>query len=183
MEDNRIVALYWERSETAIAETEKKYGAYCHKVAYNILESHEDAKECVNDAYLRAWNAIPPQKPTRFAAFLGKITRNLALDRLAASLAKKRAKTLPLLEEIAEALPDGTRESLTDELAMKEAINKFLRRLSTKERQVFLRRYFLFDPIKKIAGDFSLTETALGVMLHRMRKELKTFLENEGIWL
>ena len=91
MDDERIVELYFERSEAAIEQTHKKYGNYCHKIAYNVLFSHPDAEECVNDTYLRAWSAIPPQRPSRLAAFLGKITRNLALDRYFAAKAKKRA--------------------------------------------------------------------------------------------
>ena len=120
MDDQKIVDLYWERSESAIKETQKKYGRYCHSIAYAILHSNEDAEECVNDTYLRAWGAIPPAKPSRLATFLGKITRNLALDRYDSARAQKRhAATELVLEELSECIPDADSTlDLTDKIAV-----------------------------------------------------------------
>ena len=183
MEDGKIVELYWERNETAIAETEKKYGKYCHSIAYNVIRSDEDAEECVNDTYVRAWNSMPPQRPERLSCFLGKITRNLALDRYFFDHAKKRTRSTDLiLDEIEECIPDpDTATSLVDEIARKDAINGFLGSLPQKNRMVFLRRYWYLSPIKEIAADYDMTEANVKVVLHRTRQAFKTYLEKEGI--
>ena len=182
MEDEKIISLYWERSEDALQESEAKYGAYCHTIAYNILKSHSDADECVNDAFYKAWNLIPPVQPRRLSSFLGKLVRNTALDRLAASLAlKRRGETLVLLEELAETLPSGISETLTDEIALKDAINRFLRSLPPEKRNPFLQRYWYFRRVKDIAREFGMSENTLAVQLKRLRAEMKLFLEQEGI--
>lgn len=185
MEDGKIVELYWARNEAAIAETQKRYGRYCHSIAYNVLHSDEDAEECVNDTYVRAWNAMPPQRPSRLAAFLGRITRNLALDRYLFERTKKRARSTDfILDEIEECIPDpDTARSLTDEIALRDAINAFLASLPQKNRMVFLRRYWYLSPIKEIAADYDMTESNVKVMLHRTRQSFKAYLEKEGIEL
>ena len=183
MEDGKIVELYWERNETAIAETEKKYGKYCHSIAYNVIRSDEDAEECVNDTYVRAWNSMPPQRPERLSCFLGKITRNLTLDRYFFDHAKKRTRSTDLiLDEIEECIPDpDTATPLAEEITLKDAINGFLASLPKKNRMVFLRRYWYLSPIKEIAADYDMTEANVKVVLHRTRQAFKTYLEKEGI--
>ena len=186
MEDKRIVELYWERSETAIAETDKKYGTYCHYIAYNILHSEEDSQECVNDTWLSAWNAMPPHQPQKLSSFLGKITRNLALNRREQASAQKRGRgQLPYaLDELTECLPDMSAETdPTDEILLREALNRFLRSLPQEAMVVFLQRYWYFSSIKEIAKGRRMSENRVKVMLHRTRKKCKQFLEREGIIL
>ena len=137
MEDNKIIELYFARSEEAIKQTELKYGNYCFLIARNILSSREDAEECVNDTYLNAWNSIPPNRPDPLKTFLGRITRNLAINRYIRIRAKKRSGETDLLfEEVCEFLPDN-RVSLCDEFALKQAIN--FSRLAPKENEDHFR--------------------------------------------
>ena len=185
MEDEKIVNLYLERSETAISETQKKYGRYCFTVAYNVLYSKEDAEECVNDTFEKAWNSIPPQKPRIFSAFLGAITRNLALDRYEQSHAKKRySPAETALEELGECIPaaeDGA--DISDTLALKDAINGFLASLNEQPRVIFMHRYWYLCSIKDIAKSLGLTESNVKVSLMRTRLMFKTYLEQQGIIL
>ena len=183
MEDKKIVDLYWERSEAAILETQTKYGRYCHHIAYNILFSEEDAAECVNDTYIKAWRAMPPHRPERLSAFLGKITRNTALDYCIHNNAKKRSGyTTLILDEMEECIPDPkSKTDLSDELALKDAINGFLQSLPQQTRIIFLRRYWYLSPIREIARDYDLTESNVKVTLHRTRNKFKHYLEKEGI--
>lgn len=186
MDDQKIVNLYWERSADAISETQKKYGKYCHTIAYNILNSREDAEECVNDTYIRTWKAIPPHKPERLSTFLGKITRNLALDRYAYDTAKKRAGSVQLaLNELGECIPAPAtgRNAISDEIALKTAINGFLESLPSQTRKIFVRRYWYVSSIKEIARDFGFTESKVKVTLLRTRNDFKAYLEKEGIVL
>lgn len=179
MDDQRIIDLYFARSEDAIRETEAKYGRYCHSVAYNVLHSHEDAEECVNDTYIRAWDSIPPKKPSRLSTFLAKITRNLALDRCDYYNAEKRPKdTISLIEEIGECTSSG--DDILDEIALRDAINAFLARLKKKPRMVFMQRYWYFRSITDIAHDFGISESSVKVILHRTRNDLKEHLEKYG---
>lgn len=183
MEDQKIVDLYWERSEAAILETQKKYGRYCHYIAYQILYSDLDAEECVNDTYIKAWNAMPPHKPQLLSAFLGKITRNTALDRYEYAKAKKRAgEVVSILDEMDQCIPDQkSGGSLADELALKEAINGFLRSLPTQTRKIFVRRYWYMSPVKEVARDLDMTVSNVKVTLLRTRNRFKEYLEQEGI--
>lgn len=185
MDDKRIVELYFERSEKAIEETQIKYGRYCYSIAYNILFSNEDSEECVNDTYLRAWNSMPPQKPSKLSSFLGRITRNLALDRYDFNHAQKRSQNLEIaLEEIGEAVPEsGNLDSLLGEIALRDAVNSFLASLPKRTRQIFMRRYWYLSEIKDIASDFSMSETSVRVSLSRTRVKFKAHLEKEGITL
>lgn len=183
MTDGEIVALYWERDEAAIAETAAKYGAYCRAVAGNILPDAADAEECVSDAYLRAWNAIPPQRPEKLRPFLAKITRNLAFDRYKALSAEKRGGgELPLvLDELAECVPGG--EGAEDAALAKElgaAVIRFLRALPPREADLFTRRYFFAEPVKSAAKRWGMTPNHAAVTLLRVRNKLKAYLEQEG---
>ena len=183
VDDKKIVELYFARSESAIRESQKKYGKYCFSIAYRILFSKEDSEECVNDTYQKAWSAIPPHRPLRLSTFLGKITRNLALDRYAYCKAEKRCDNTALVyEEISECIPhpvDG--RSMADEIALKNALSGFLGMLNKSERMIFMRRYWYLSSVKEIASDFSMTESNVKVILHRTRKKLKDHLEKEGI--
>ncbi len=191
MEDKQIVDLYWERDERAISESDAKYGAFCARIAMNILDNAQDAEECVNDTYLRAWNAIPPSRPTKLGAFLGKITRNLSLDRYKAKKTAKRGDSLFLvsLDELSECVPDGSTgfgSGFDDEVEahrIGECINRFLRKQSGEVRDVFICRYFYSDSVGEIARRFGLSESKVKSMLHRARGKLKKSLESEGIRL
>ena len=184
MDDKRIVALFFDRNEQALTETRQKYSRYLHRVAHNILQNEQEAEECVNDTYLRAWNAIPPHRPSRLSVFLGKITRRLALDRYAALTADKRGggAQVAILEEWRDALPD-TDGDPTDDVAVRDALSRFLRLLPAEKRRTFIRRYWYGDTIATIAADSHATESAVKMTLSRVRGELKTFLEKEGVTL
>ena len=182
MEDVRIVELFWERSETAIEETQRKYGRYCYHIAYNILFSNEDSEECVNDTYLRAWNAMPPHRPERLSAFLGKIVRNLALDRYDKRTAEKRSAGVELaLDELEECIADTDEVWNEDEQRLRTAINGFLAALPRRDRMIFIRRYWYVSPISQIATEFGAEEGNIKVILHRVRKKFREHLIKEGI--
>lgn len=184
MEDHDIVTLYWERSETAIQETDQKYGKYCYAIAYNILYSHEDAEECVNDTYVKAWDTMPPERPVRLSAYLGTITRNIALNRYAHDHAGKRNTHLTeVYDEAAAAVPDTDMEDLADELALREVINTFVAALPRETRVIFVRRYWYFSTVKDIAKDYGLPEGTVKSILSRTRKRFREHLEKEGIYL
>ena len=181
MEDKTIVELYWSRSEDAIRETERKYGSYCRRIAMNILSNEQDAEECVNDTYLRAWKAMPPHRPERLSTFLGKITRNLARNRYARDRAEKRAPIAEAVyEEMAELIPDES-EAPSDESELAAAINGFLSTLTPKHRIIFVQRYWYLCSIKEIAENRSLTESDVKVSLMRTRRKFKEYLTKEGI--
>lgn len=182
MDDKQIVALYWERSEKAISETSKKYGKYCSCIAYNILHSREDCEECVNDTYMRAWGAMPPQRPERLAAFLGKITRNLSLNQYEKHIAKKRGagQTALVLEELTECIPASDHvEQAVDNMLLAETINGFLDTLPAETRKFFVRRYWYLSPVREIASDYKVSESKVKMSLLRTRNELKRVLEKE----
>ena len=183
MEDSRIIELFWERAEDAISETDRKYGKYCYAIAYNILHSDPDSEECVNDTYLRAWETMPPQKPNALSAYLGRITRNLALNRLSYKAREKRAEGyVAVLDEVSEMLPDAnTMPEGADDVALREAINSFLRSLDANTRIVFVRRYWYDSAISEIAADYSIPVGTVKSTLSRTRKRFRDHLEKEGI--
>ena len=183
MDDRAIIELYNQRNEDAIFETQKKYGRYCHYIAYNILFSDEDSEECVNDSYLKVWNSIPPHCPERFSAYIGKITRNTALDRYELLRVQKRTceRTELALEELAEALPAYDGEDMSETLLLKDAINSFLASLPKRTRIIFMRRYWYLSSISEIARDLELSESNVKVILMRTRDKFKTHLDTKGI--
>ena len=186
MEDSLIVALYRQRDETAIPETEIKYGRFCFSVAERILRNSEDAAECVNDTYLAAWNAIPPHRPEKLSAFLGKITRRLALKKLRDRSADKRGGgSVDLsLDELEECLPSGrTVDESVDLAVLTEILNDFLAALPVEERRVFLRRYWSFDSVGEIAARFGFGESKVKMTLKRTRDKLRARLQKEDIWI
>lgn len=183
MDDSKIVQLYFDRSETAIAETDRKYGPYCHTIAYNILANNEDAQECVSDTYLTAWNAMPPRRPSILSTFLGKITRRLSIDRWRTRTAYKRGGgEIPLaLDELSECVSGGeTPEQTLLRRQMALRFNQFLQSLPEVERCVFLSRYWYLDSVANIAEHFGFTESKVKSMLHRTRGKLRTCLQKEG---
>lgn len=184
MDDNRIVELYWERSESAIKETASKYSNYCYAIAYNILANREDSEECVNDTYLSAWNSMPPHRPIVLSTFLGKITRRISIDKLRMKNAEKRggSNLTIALEELEECL--SVRDDLQKELdaqILAEALNLFLEELSELERRVFLCRYWYVDSIETIAEQFVFSQSKVKSMLHRTREKLRKYLEKEEL--
>ncbi len=184
MDDSRIVELYQERSESAIAETQVKYGRYCFYIAYNILADEWEAEECVNDTYSAAWNSIPPHKPSRLSTFLGKITRNLAINRYHKSKAKKRYNGTDLiLDELAEVIGDtaSSESAITDSLILRDAINSFLARQRADHRIVFVRRYWYMSSIDEISRDTGLTQSYVKLILHRLRCKLRDYLIERGV--
>lgn len=186
MDDKQIVDLYWARSENAISETEKKYGRYCRYIAGNILHNHEDSEECVNDTYLKAWEAMPPHRPERLSTFLGKLVRNLSLDRYKRLTAEKRGYgQIPIvLDELRECFSMSVNEANTiDNLLLADIFNRFLAGLSADKRKIFVRRYWYLSSIKEIAEDYKMSESKVKVSLLRLRNSLKKILEQEGISL
>lgn len=186
MEDKQIIELYWNRLEKAIEETSQKYGRFCHYIANNILKNREDSDECVNDTYLRAWNAIPPERPESLRAFLAKITRNLALNKWEKNHAQKREKdTVSLaLEELSECVPStDSVESVAEQMLLTDTLNMFLASLESQPRKIFMARYFYFASIKEIASEYNIGESKVKMTLLRTRDKLKQLLEKEGIIL
>ena len=177
------MALYFARDEDAIVQTDKKYGKYCHYIAKNILANDEDAEECVNDTYLAAWESMPPQRPQVLRTFLGKITRNLSIDRYREAHAEKRKAPVTLaIDELDECIPDPASEaSVVDEIALTDALNAFLATLSDTARIAFVKRYFYCASVRDVARDLDLTETHVKVLLHRTRKKCKAFLLEKGV--
>ena len=185
MEDSKIVELYWQKNENAIKETNSKYGAYCFSIANNILHNKEDSEECVNDTWLNAWNAMPPQKPTKLQMFLAKITRNLSFNRFNARSAEKRGggEIVLVLDELAECL--ASESDVISEYEAKElgqCIRRFVRSLPERDGNVFVRRYFFTEPVAQIAKRYGLTENNVMVILSRTRTKLKNNLIKEGFW-
>lgn len=186
MEDRQIIDLFWERSERAIDETAKKYGKYCYSIAYNILHSREDSEECVNDTYWKAWGIMPPKRPERLGVFLGKITRNLSINRYNYANAKKRGEGQYsiALEELQECIPTTSNvEQAMEEKVLVELFNRFLEGLSVEKRKIFMRRYWYFSHVKEIAAEYGMSESKVKTTLMRTRNELKLFLEKEGVVL
>ncbi len=186
MDDNQIVDLYWVRSESAITESSKKYSRYCRSIAMNILANTEDAEECVNDTFLKAWNSMPQNRPALLSSYLGRITRNLALNIYKKRKAEKRGggEMELILNELEDCL--SSKSSVEDELEMDQIgklISRFLRKLPEESRTVFVRRYWYSDSIASIAAQYGMSESKVKSILFRCRNKLKLFLESEGVAL
>lgn len=183
MTDSEIIELYIQRDERAIAETQNLYGSYCEKIAFNILGNYQDAQECVNDTYLKAWDSIPPQRPRALAAFLAKITRNNALSMYRRSHADKRGSgTVPLiLDELGDVIADSTDVSRNiEEREIIAAINRFLGELPEKNRRIFVLRFVCCESVRGIAQQIGFSENNVSVTLNRTKKQLKQYLKKEG---
>lgn len=186
MEDSKIIELYWLRDESAIHATSQKYGAYLFKIAYNILADSQDSEESVNDTYLKAWNSMPPHRPDLLAAFLGKITRELSIDRLRYRTRKKRLDSgyMLALSELKECVSGtDTTEQQTSMLLLAESISSYLRSLSPEARSLFVGRYFYLDSVQETAAYCGMSISKSKSLLHRTRKGLKVHLEKEGFHL
>ena len=186
MEDSKIIALYNQRDESAIAETNAKYGAYCLTIAENILHSRSVSEECVNDTWLRAWNAIPPEKPHSLRAFLGRITRNLAFDRFRSRKSEQRGgdDVTLALEELSDCI--ASRDSVEEQAelrALGQSIDRFLSGLSARDRNIFLCRYYYTYSTAEIAARFGMRENYLRNLLSRLRERLRKHLEKEDFAL
>jgi RNA polymerase sigma-70 factor (ECF subfamily) len=185
MEDNKIIELFWNRDETAIEQTAAVYSRYCRRIARNILGVEEDVEECLNDTWLGAWNSIPPARPECLSAYLGRITRNLAISRYRAGHALKRtgdrlSESLDELGDFASPSVDNVEETV-DRKALEAAINKYLDTVTQKQRRLFVRRYFYMDSVSDIAKMYGLGQSDVKVTLLRMRRSLKKVLEEEGL--
>lgn len=185
MKDEAIIELYFARAEEAIRQTELSYGQYCRSLAYGILRNHEDAEETVNDAYLKTWASIPPQRPANLKGFLGRITRQLSLNRLEKNTAAKRGGgTYALaLDELAECIPGGNGEDLADLTALRDVLNRFLYSLGREQKNVFIRRYWYMQTVAEIAKACAMHESKVKSMLHRSRNQLRKILTEEGFFL
>lgn len=182
MEDSKILELYWSRDQQAIAETRASYGSPLLALAERILSSREDAEETVSDTFLRVWQTIPPERPRYFFAFLRRICRNLAFDRLDWNRAAKRnPELIALTAELEQCIPDPRQGEIPDRLSTKEVIERFLRQLPMESRAIFLRRYLYGDSIGEIARRYTVRESKVKMQLQRTREKLRRFLEQEGI--
>ena len=184
MVDDEIIEMYWNRKENAIKETDKKYGKYCHTISFNILQNKEDSKECVNDTYLQIWNNIPPERPNKFKVYLGKITRNIALNLFEKKRALKRDYRVEIaLEELNECIE--SEDNLETEIDFNELINNlniFLSNLTQEKRRIFIQRYWYLYSIKEISLSNHTSESNIKVMLLRIRKQLKDCLKDGGLY-
>jgi RNA polymerase sigma-70 factor (ECF subfamily) len=179
MEDYQIVDLYWDRKESAIAETEKKYGKMLHSLSYSLLSSHQDAEECVNDTYLGAWNTMPSARPMYLGPFLSKIARRLSIDHWRRDHREKRGGVLGMVEELTECIPDGE-GSPAEEYErgrLRDTLNEFLRTLPEERRAIFVRRYFYAQETRVIAKETGVSEANVKIILYRLREQLKSRLE------
>lgn len=183
MEDQAIIELYLNRDENAIRKTEEKYSRYLTAIAVNILNDREDGRECVNDTYFRAWNTIPPHLPQRLACYLGKIARDLSVDRLRKKTGKRRggSQYTLSLDELAECVPAGdSPERETETKLLARSIEAFLTGCREETRNVFLWRYYFCDSIRDIAARLGASEPKIKSLLFRTRAELRAHLEKEG---
>lgn len=182
MEDSKIIDLFFERSEQAITELSKKYGAVCRRVAGNILRNELDAEECVNDAYLGAWNAIPPNRPELLLPYICRIVRNLSITRYHANTAVKRNSFYDAaLDELEECIPSSASvEAEMDARELSALLDRFLETLDRENRLLFVRRYWYSDPVSEIGAAFHMRGNSVSARLSRMRRRLRRFLEEEG---
>lgn len=186
MEDTAIIDLYWSRDQQAIAETAGKYGPFLHTLAWNVLHSQRDSEECVNDTYLRAWNAIPPARPAALRAWLGRIARNLSLDRWKEGRTQRRGGDAAevLLGELADCIPaPRSVEQHLEDQEIAGLISSFLRGLPAESRVVFLRRYWYGQDLAEIAAERGCGVGKVKSSLFRTRKALRAYLEKEGVFL
>ncbi len=182
MEDIQIIALFFERNQSAISETAIKYGKLLFKTSNNILNSKEDARECVNDTYLAVWNAVPPTNPNPLVAFICRIARNLSLKKLRERTSAKRTATVLPLDELSEFLgTDETADSELDAKLLGEAIDSFLDTLDKESRVIFVKRYWFCDEIEEIETATGISKSNIYKKLSKTRKALKSYLEKEGV--
>ena len=182
MDDGKIIELFWSRSQEALERTREKYGALCGSLAGRLLRSAEDVEECVNDAYMALWDAIPPARPDHLGAYISRIVRNLAMTRLDYLTAEKRNREAEVsFEELSECVGGGTDPAeLYQGKALGEAMAAFLRTRDPDSRRYFLRRYYFFDSVKEVASRYGVSESKVKLKLFRTRNALKEYLIKEG---
>ena len=185
LEDHEIIGLYWARDDSAISETDCKYGAYCSRIAVNILNSRSDAEECVNDAYLGVWNTIPPQHPNPLLTYLCRIVRNRSIKRYHANTAQKRNSSYDVaLDELTQCIPaTETVESALSAKELTRLLDAFLAELDQRNRMLFVRRYWYADDIPALAERFHMSRNSVSIRLSRIRKKLRDYLQKEGVSL
>ena len=181
MEDSRIVDLYWQRDESAISESDRKYGRMLNVLSFSLLSSREDAEECVNDTYIDAWNSMPDARPDYLGAFLSKITRRISIDRFRRKHSEKRGGIDNLTSELTECIPDTYSERELDSNEIRRVINDFLAEYDSEKRAMFVLRYFYSRSIEEIALKVGSRESRVKTTLHRMRQRLREKLEKEGL--
>lgn len=182
MDDAAIIELYWSRDEQAVAQTRQRYGRRLLRIAFNILKNREDAEESENDTYFKTWNAIPPQRPTYFFAFLARICRNAAFDRLDwNNVGKRSAELVPLTEELEQCMPDPLAEREYEEVEMADLIGRFLLSVSEESRVIFVRRYGFAESVRDISRALGVSESKVKSSLFQSRNRLRAFLEKEGV--
>ncbi len=183
MDDKKILSMFWQRAEHAIAAVAEAYGARLYSTAHHILRDHHEAEECVNDTYLALWNSIPPQRPDPLLTYACRITRNIALNRLRNNRAERRRGDYDLsLDELSECIGARSLEDEMDVRLLGRSINAFLGTLSRENRSLFLRRYWFGDSVKEIARKYSFSENTVSVRLNRIRSKLKAHLTQEGYY-
>ena len=182
MEDNKIIELYFSRDEDAVTQTKESYGRQLYALALRILQSKEDAEECENDTYMKAWNSIPPQRPKHLFAYLAKICRNTALNMAEkANTEKRNAVIVELTKELSECLPDNSNPEKTSEKEIGEIINEFLSTVSSDNQIVFIRRYFLSETVSDISKALCVSESKVKSSLFRTRNKLRDYLSKEEL--
>lgn len=184
MDDTSIIALFFSRDEEAIVQSDVKYGQYCKSISFNILNDHLDAEECTNDTYLQAWNTIPPTKPNCLKAYLGRIVRNISLNKYKAKLTQKRkSDELSIAYDELENIfaSNQSIDEHIDEMHLRDLIEKFLDEQTSENRKIFIARYWYFEPIIEIATKLCISESKTKMSLLRMRNSLRNFLEQEGV--
>ena len=181
MDDKRIVAMFWARDEHALTAVREKYGKLCHRIAYSLLGNNEDSEECENDTYLAAWNAIPPAKPQSLRAYIGRIVRNVAMDRFDRRTAQKRGGEMEeLLPELCEVVGSSPEEAF-DRTHTLELLTSFLKEETAEYRWLFMRRYWYGDGIAALAEQSGLGESTVKMRLSRQRDRLRKYLQEEGV--
>jgi len=184
LEDEKIIDLFWKRDELAISNVAKKYGNYLRSISYNILYNSQDSDECINDTYLKTWNAIPPKRPQKLKIWLGKITRNLSLDKYRKNRAQKRGggEIDFIFSELEQCIPDKNKvENEIEDKEMADSISLFLNNCSLENRVIFMRRYYFGDSIANISKKYNISESKVKSSLFRTRNKLKIYLEKEGV--
>ena len=183
LDDCEIIELYWQRDEKAIEHTDRKYKKHLILVGRNILDSYEDTEECVNDTYLGAWNSIPPARPNSFRAFLTVIMRRVSINkyhanRKSGNVPSELTVSLCELENFLEdSYADGNE---IDSYLLGRVISDFVRSLSKRDRYIFMSRYYMAEPIEKIANDLSVSKSTVNKDIAIIKEGLKNALEKEG---
>ena len=184
MEDSHIIQLFFDRMESAVAALSAKYGKLCYRIAYNILTNHADAQECENDTYLRVWDTVPPTWPDNLRAYVSRIVRNLALDRVRYQNRKKRSVATDwTLSELSECIPSSVSVEADADDTVVQALTSYLNTLDDLTRVLFVRRYFYMDSVEMLARQFGMNASSVSTRLTRTRARLKAYLEREGIVL